>query len=342
MNQVKELQVNYKELNNGIKIPELAFGTFRLDNSEKSIDVVYNAIKYGYRHIDTAFDYGCETAVGLGIKKAIDEGIVKREDLFVTTKVLSKEQGYNSTLKNFQQSLENLGLDYVDLYLIHFPRYYSKDWAKYTVDTWRAFEKLYKDGKAKAIGVSNFQIQRLEYLIREAEIMPMVNQIEIHPQHQQKEIVDFCRKNNMLVCAWGALNQGRIFRVKMIQNVAQKYNKSVAQIAIKWSLQKGFVPITFVEESEFMKSNLDVNNFTISENDMRCIDALNGGAFSGWHTDKTTLYADFDYVETVKLFSFLPICKILKTDTKVKYMLFGFIPLLKITKKPLPIVTPQN
>ena len=326
---------NERKLPNGINIPELAFGTFRLDNTQKGIDAVYNAIKYGYRHIDTEFEYGCEFAVGLGIKKAIDEGIVKREDLFVTTKLMPLEQGYDSTLKNFKQSLENLGLEYVDLYLIHRPLYENIEWKKYAVDTWRAFEKLYRDGKVKAIGVSNFQIHRLKYLLSEAEIMPMVNQIELHPQHQQKELVDFCKKNNIFVTAWGALNQGRIFQVDLFEELSKKYNKTIPQIALKWSLQKEYVPIAFADTVSFINENRDVYDFQISEADMNRLDSLDGGAFSGWHNDILAENQSNGCIKTVKLFSFVPIIKIRETEDKAKYSFFGLIPLLKIQKKPL-------
>jgi diketogulonate reductase-like aldo/keto reductase len=189
-------------------------------------------LKLGYRHIDTAAIYENEEAVGVGIK----ESKVPREEIFLTSKVWNDDQGYENTLKAFDLSLKKLGTNYLDLYLIHWPKTLNKD-------TWRAMEKLYKEGKIKAIGVSNFKVHHLEDLLETAEIVPMVNQVEYHPQFPQTETHEFCKEHNIQLEAWGPLMQGKIFNIELMKELSSKYGKTIAQIALKWDLQMGVVTI---------------------------------------------------------------------------------------------------
>ncbi|MCY6372062.1 aldo/keto reductase [Clostridium ganghwense] len=257
-------------LNNGVKMPWLGFGTFKVEDGNKVVDAVKKALEIGYRHIDTAAIYGNEAGVG----QALKESGVKREDIFLVSKVWNSEQGYESTLKAFNDSLAKLETDYLDLYLIHWPKELTKE-------TWKALEKLYKEGRVKAIGVSNFKVHHLEKLMRDAEIMPMVNQVEFHPQFPQTELIDFCKKNNIQLTAWGPLMQGKIFELPIMKELSQKYNKSIAQIALRWDLQMEVVTIPKSIKSERIKSNSEIFDFEISNEDMQRISELNTGVRIG-------------------------------------------------------------
>ena len=231
-------------LNNGICMPINGFGCFGLEAGADAENAVYNAIKIGYRHIDTAYSYLNENSVGIAVKKCIEEGICKREDLFITTKLTDEQMGYNKALEAFELSLERLGLDYIDAWLIHTPGRGFEDWEDKQIDTWRAMEKIYKEGRVRAIGLSQFEIKHLIPLLQKAEIIPQINQLELHPSFKQTELTEFCIKNGIVCGAWGSLNKGAIVKIDLIQNLAEKYQKTPSQIALRWSIQKGFAPIS--------------------------------------------------------------------------------------------------
>ena len=246
-------------------MPWFGLGVFKVENGNEATESVKAAIKNGYRSIDTAAIYKNEEGVGIGIK----ESGVAREELFITSKVWNEDQGYETTLAAFEKSLERLQLDYLDLYLIHWP---GKD--KYK-DTWRALEKLYKDGKIRAIGVSNFQVHHLEELLKDAEIKPMVNQVEFHPRLTQKELRDYCKKQGIQLEAWSPLMQGQLLDNEVLTQIAEKYNKSVAQVILRWDLQHEVVTIPKSIKEHRIIENADIFDFELSQEDMDKIDALN-------------------------------------------------------------------
>jgi diketogulonate reductase-like aldo/keto reductase len=253
------------KLHNGVEMPWFGLGVFKVENGSEATESVKAAIKNGYRSIDTAAVYKNEEGVGIGIK----ESGVAREELFITSKVWNEDQGYDTTLAAFEKSLERLQLDYLDLYLIHWP---GKD--KYK-DTWRALEKLYKDGKIRAIGVSNFQVHHLEELLKDAEIKPMVNQVEFHPRLTQKELRDYCKAQGIQLEAWSPLMQGQLLDNDVLTQIAEKYNKSVAQVILRWDLQHEVVTIPKSIKEHRIIENADIFDFELSQEDMDKIDALN-------------------------------------------------------------------
>ncbi|MBT2737334.1 aldo/keto reductase [Bacillus sp. ISL-7] len=262
-------------LSNGVKMPWVGLGVFKVTEGEEVIQSVKAAIKNGYISIDTAAIYGNEEGVGQAIK---DSG-VPREDLFITTKLWNSEQGYESTLNAFETSLTKLGLDYLDLYLIHWP---GKE--KYK-ETWKAFEKLYKEGRVRAIGVSNFQVHHLEDLISSAEIKPMVNQVEFHPHLSQKELLAYCKNEGIQLEAWSPLKQGQLLSEPVLEDLAHKYNKSVAQVILRWDLQHGVVTIPKSIKEHRIIENADIFDFELSTEDMDKIDGLNQHSRAGSHPD---------------------------------------------------------
>lgn len=255
-------------LANGVEIPQLGFGTFKVDDGQQVIDSVREALQVGYRHIDTAAVYGNETGVGQGMK----ESGVPREEIFLTSKVWNSDQGYEETLQAFADTLEKLGTDYLDLYLIHWPKTTEK-----TAATWKAMEELYAAGKIRAIGVSNFKEHHLNALFETATVKPMVNQVELHPQLAQPELVAFCQEHGIAIEAWGPLMQGKVFSIPLFKELEEKYQKSIAQIVIRWHLQKGFIPMPKSITPSRIESNFDVFDFELSREDMAAIDAYNTG-----------------------------------------------------------------
>ncbi|MEK4010152.1 aldo/keto reductase [Peribacillus sp. FSL M8-0224] len=263
-------------LHNGVKMPQLGFGVFKVKNGNETVESVKKAIEVGYRAIDTAAIYENEEGVG----QAIRECGVPREELFITSKVWNTEQGYETTLKAFENSLNRLGLEYLDLYLIHWP---GKD--KY-LETWRALEKLYKDGKVKSIGVSNFHVHHLENLLANSEVKPVVNQIELHPLLTQVEIRDYCAKHEIKVESWSPLGRGNLLEEPTIKHIAKKHGKSSAQVLIRWHLQHDLVVIPKSITPSRIKENAQVFDFSLSLNEMNQIDALNRNERFGSNPDE--------------------------------------------------------
>lgn len=259
-------------LNNGVLIPCIGFGTWKAANGEEAAQSVAAAIKAGYRHIDTAAAYGNEESVG----RAIRESGVAREDLFVTSKLANPEHGYEATLAACNRTLKDLGLDYLDLYLIHWPNpiKFREHWQQVNADTWRAFEELYRAGKLRSIGISNFLPHHMEELAKTSTITPMVNQIRFCPGETQKETVEYCRAHNILVEAYSPLGSGEIFKVPKMLEFAEKYQKSVAQICIRWCLQMGTLPLPKSVTPERILQNAEVFDFVLDEADMKAIAAM--------------------------------------------------------------------
>lgn len=275
--------MNHFILNNGLEIPEVGFGTWQIPDGKEVKNAVLYALESGYRHIDTAKIYENEKGVG----EAIQESNIPRGDIFLTTKVWNKDRGYDSTLKAFEKSLELLNTDYLDLYLIHWPANAQQfdNWKELNAETWRAMEDLYDQGKIKSIGVCNFLVHHLEALKETARIDPMVNQIEYHPGYLQQEVVDYCKEKLILVEAWSPIGSGRILENKELKSIADHYKVSVAQLCIKFCLQNGILPLPKSVTPKNILSNLEVNNFTISDDDMQRISSMDEAGFSGLNPD---------------------------------------------------------
>lgn len=256
-------------LHNGVKMPWFGIGVFKVDEGPELVDAVKTAIKHGYRSVDTAAIYENEEGVGKGIKEGLMEAGKSREALFVTSKVWNADLGYESTIAAFEKSLKKLGLEYLDLYLIHWPVE-----GKYK-EAWRALETLYKAGRVKAIGVSNFHIHHLEDLMKEAEIKPMVNQVEYHPRLTQKELQAFCHENSIQLEAWSPLMQGQLLDNDTLIGIANKYHKSAAQIILRWDLQNGVVTIPKSTKEHRIIENATIFDFALTKEEMEIIHGLN-------------------------------------------------------------------
>ena len=256
-------------LNNGVAMPRLGLGVWQAKDGHEVENAVSVALEAGYRLIDTAAVYGNEAGVG----KAIKSSNIPREQLFITTKVWNADQGYDQTLAAFDKSLERLGLDYVDLYLIHWP-VPAKD---LYIETWRALEKLYSEGRVKAIGVSNFTVEHLERLMNESTIVPAVNQIELHPYLTQAPLREFCQQNDIVGESYSPLSGagGGVLNDPVVEELAQKYGKSPAQIVIRWHLQNDLIVIPKSVTPERIQQNIDVFDFQLDSDDMAAIDNLN-------------------------------------------------------------------
>lgn len=266
MKNISDINGSFK-LHNGVEMPYLGLGTYQSDNDQEVIDAVANALQLGYRHIDTASIYGNEEGVGKGVQKSG----VERSEIFLVSKVWNTDQGYESTLKAFEESLERLDTDYLDLYLIHWPV-----GNKYK-DTWRALEKLYKEKRIRAIGVSNFMQHHLEDLLMDAEIVPMVNQMEFHPYVVQQDLIDFCVSKGIQYESWSPFMQGKVFGLDICKDLSKKYNKSVAQVILRYNLQKGIVAIPKSAKEDRIISNADIFDFELSVQDIAFLDGLDRG-----------------------------------------------------------------
>ena len=268
-------------LSNGVEIPAVGYGTYL--TSEKDDGTVAAALAAGYRHFDTASFYGTEQALGDALKAAG----VPRSELFLTSKLWKDEMGYENALAAFDRSLQKLGTDYLDLYLIHWPRPddLSAEWRQLDRDTWRALEELYRAGRVRAIGVSNFLPHHLRSLMKTAEVMPMVNQIEFHPGYPQTYTVEFCKAHGILPEAWSPLGRTRVLQDERLAGIAAKYGKSVAQLCVRFALQCGVAPLPKSSSPARMQANLDVFDFVISDEDMDRILTLPQFGWSGLHPD---------------------------------------------------------
>ncbi|GAA4919612.1 aldo/keto reductase [Streptomonospora salina] len=253
-------------LNNGVRIPQLGFGVWQVDNSETA-DVVGTALEAGYRSIDTAAAYGNEEGVG----EALRRSELPRGELFVTSKLWNSDQGYDSTLRAFEASVERLGLEYLDLYLIHWPMPANDEF----VDSWKAMERLYAEGRVRAIGVSNFHAAHLRRIFDEGGIAPTVNQIELHPRLTQEEMRSFDQEHDIATEAWSPLGQGQLLQDPAVAKLAEAYGKTSAQIILRWHLQLGTIAIPKSVTPERIRANFDVFDFELSTGDVEAVSALN-------------------------------------------------------------------
>ncbi|NQX61669.1 aldo/keto reductase [Paenibacillus qinlingensis] len=256
-------------LHNGVTMPWLGLGVFKVEDGPEVVQAVKSAMKLGYRSIDTAAIYGNEASVGQGIREGMAEHGLTRDQLFVTSKVWNADLGYESTIAAYEASLEKLGLDYLDLYLIHWPVQ-----GKY-VEAWRALETLYKEGRVKAIGVSNFQIHHLEDVMGSGSIKPMVNQVELHPLLAQTDLHDFCKKHGIQLEAWSPLMQGQLLENPVLSEIAAQYGKSIAQVILRWDLQRGIVTIPKSTKEHRILENGSIFDFELTNEDMAAISGMN-------------------------------------------------------------------
>ncbi|MFW6289365.1 MAG: aldo/keto reductase [Mariniphaga sp.] len=264
------------KLNNGVEMPWLGLGVFRAEEGGEVENAVKVALKSGYRSIDTAAVYQNEK----GVAKGIRESGVKREDIFLTSKVWNSDQGYDSTLQAFEESLNKLQTDYLDLYLIHWPK------GKLSVETWKAMEELYEKKKIRAIGVSNFLVHHLEEFLPECKVIPAVNQVEFHPELIQPDLLKYCQNKNIQLEAWSPIMKGRVVDIPVMQALAAKYGKTPVQIVLRWDIQKGVITIPKSVTPERIISNADIFDFELSEEDMAKIDRLDKNERIGFHPDK--------------------------------------------------------
>jgi diketogulonate reductase-like aldo/keto reductase len=263
--------MNNIKLVNGVEIPQIGYGTWIVENDKQGIEAVATALNNGYSHIDAAAVYGNEKVVGEGI---LASG-VKRENIFVTSKVWNTEHGYYKTIKAFQKTLEDLKLDYLDLYLIHWPHPSSEgdEYVTSLQETWRALEDLYKEGKIRAIGVSNCKIHHLEEIAQTSTVYPMVNQIEFHPSSLNEELREYCIKKNIVIEGYSIYGHGEAFKIDELKYIADKYNTDIGKICLQWALQKGVVALVKSNRKERIIDNIKIG-FSLSEEDVAEIDKI--------------------------------------------------------------------
>lgn len=275
------------KLMNDRELPKIGFGTYKsADGHDKS--VIAEALRQGYRLFDTAAFYENEEAIG----EAVKESGLERSEIFLTSKVWKGNMGYRETVHAFEESLDKLQTDYLDLYLIHWPRPIEQpeNWKEADLETWKAMEDLYKEGRIKAIGVSNFLPHHLMHLMENGTIYPMVNQIEFHPGYMQKAVLDFCREHGILVEAWSPLGRARVLQEPALLEMALRYGKSTAQICLRFALQCGVLPLPKSSGIERMKQNLEIFDFEIDKNDMSVLMTLPQIGWSGEHPDRDRVY----------------------------------------------------
>ena len=256
------------KLNNGVEIPEFGLGVFKVSDDEAG-ENVKNAIINGYSLIDTAQIYGNEEGTGRGIKAGLEAAGLKREDIFITSKVWNNHISYDETIAAFYESLNKLGLDYLDLYLIHWPGNHAFE------ESWKALEFLYKEGKIRAIGVSNFNKSHLEELFSFSSVTPVLNQIEYHPKLTQGDLINFCKKHDILVQAWSPLMQGQILTNETILKIAEIHNRNAAQIVLRWGLQNNILLVSKSVKTERIISNAELDDFSLTKEEMDIISNLN-------------------------------------------------------------------
>ena len=267
---------------NNIKIPNIGFGTWQLSKGREGINCIKKALQVGYRHIDTASYYDVEEEIGI----AISELNVKRDNIFISSKVWNDDRGYDNTIKSFEKSIKKLNVEFLDLYLIHWPAdiHMYENWVDINKSTWRAMIDLYKSKKIKLIGVSNFKNKHIEILMNE-EIKPMVNQIELHPGFMQYDLVEFCKKNNILIEAWSPFAYGKVFNNSELINISKKYKKPISQICIKYLLQNNILPLPKASKEKNMIENLCIDDFLLNDEDIIKINNISDKMFSGWDSE---------------------------------------------------------
>ncbi len=270
-------------LSNNLTIPAPGFGTFKTPDGDICINSVREAIHAGYTHIDTAAVYGNEKSVGEGVRQSGAD----RSGLFITSKVWNTERGYDKTLRACEKTLEDLGMDYLDLYLIHWPaneQQFGDQAVKINLDTWKAMERLHDEKLVRSIGLSNFYAHHLEPVLANADVAPVIDQIEYHPGLLQEETVDLCKKNSILVEAWSPLGRGKLVEDPLLIETAGRYGKSPAQVILRWVLQRGVLPLVKSVHADRIRQNLDIFDFTLTDEDMAKIAALPDTRF-GSHPD---------------------------------------------------------
>lgn len=270
------------ELNNGVRIPCIGFGTYKATDGNGE-ETIKTALEAGYRYFDTAAFYKNEEEIG----RAVRNSGIKREELFLSSKVWKSEMGAERTKVSFEESLRRLGTDYLDMYLIHWPRpdLDTREWRKLLAETWRAMEELYREGKVRAIGVSNFLPHHLEALSEASDILPAADQIEFHPGYTQELTVDYCKEKGILVQAWSPLGRMRVLKHPLLLELSEKYQVSPAQLCIRYALERGVLPLPKASSYERMKQNQEVFGFKISEEDMLRIGTMPPAGWSGEHPD---------------------------------------------------------
>lgn len=281
---MKSMTDTYKLLN-GVEIPCIGFGTWQTPDGDVAVSSVRAAIEAGYRHIDTAQGYGNEESVGIAVKQS---GI-SRDELFITSKLANSEHGYDKTMAAFEGTLQRLDMDYLDLYLIHWPNpiFFRDNWQQANAETWRAFEELHQAGRIRALGISNFHPHHIDALLETATVKPVVNQIRLCPGDTQDTVVDHSRAKGMLLEAYSPLGVGQIFDVPEMKELANKYGKTIAQICIRWSLQRGYLPLPKSVTPARIKENTDVFDFELEAADVQRIADLKGVV--GYSKDPDTI-----------------------------------------------------
>ncbi|MDI9521600.1 MAG: aldo/keto reductase [Bacillota bacterium] len=272
-------------LNNGEQIPVVGFGTWQVKDGEEAYQAVLHALKAGYRHIDTAQGYGNEESVGRALR---DSGIARGE-VFITSKLQNGVRGYEETQKAIDESLRKLGTDYMDLFLLHWPVpvKYKDDWARMNAESWRAMEDAQQAGKIRSLGISNFRKKHIDALLKTAKILPQVNQLRLCPGDKQEDTVNYSREKGMLPQAYSPLGTGKLFDVIELQEIAQAYGRTVAQVALRWSLQRGYNPLPKSVTPERIQENLQVFDFELRDEDMEKISRLEGVV--GYSSDPDTI-----------------------------------------------------
>lgn len=265
-------------LANGVRVPCIGFGTWQSEDGDEAYNAVLTALQSGYRHIDTAAAYGNEKSVGAAIRDFCREHNVRREDIFLTTKLWNDDHGYEATKAAIKKSLQLLGVSYIDLYLIHWPNplKFRDCWAQKNAESWQAMEEAYAAGQIKAIGISNFYGRHITELMKTATVAPMVNQIKLCPGQTQDALVDYCARAGMILEAYSPLGTGGIFSNAFMRELAQKYGRSIAQICIRWSLQRGYLPLPKSVTAERIAENTRVFDFALSDDDCDKIATLTG------------------------------------------------------------------
>lgn len=275
--------MQYILLKNGVKMPQIGYGTYKTPSGDVCVQGVKNALNAGYRMVDTAAFYKNEASV----KEGIIASNVRRNDIFLTTKLWNTDQGYDNTLRAFDLSMKNLNEDVLDLYLIHWPIAfdYRERWQTTIKETWRAFERLYNEGSVRAIGVSNFQVRHLKYLLSECEIAPMVDQIEMHVGYPENEVLEFCKSQNIVVEAWAPLARAKAFDLPEVQRVSNSSGRTPSQVLVRWCIQKGVVPLPKSVTAERIIENFGATDFVLSAEEMEILDSITDIGRLGSHPD---------------------------------------------------------